>query len=66
LVGVNTNSFQLFNELSNNFRVRHPAPDWGWRRRSYGRRLLGGDGIERQVAVLDGSPAVAGGNAVSS
>jgi hypothetical protein len=34
LVGVNTNAFQLGDELSNNFRVRHPAPDWGWRRRS--------------------------------
>jgi hypothetical protein len=47
LVGINTNAFQLGDELSDNFRVRHPAPDWGWRRRSYIRRLLGGDATER-------------------
>jgi len=46
LVGVDPNSFELLDELSNNFRVRHPAPDWGWRRRSYVKRLLGSDGIE--------------------
>jgi len=46
LIGVNTNPFQFFYELSNNIRVRHPAPDWGWRRRSYVRCLLGSEGIE--------------------
>jgi hypothetical protein len=28
LVGVDSNSFELGHELANNFRVRHPAPDW--------------------------------------
>jgi len=45
VIGVNTNALQLGDELSNNFRVRHPAPDWGWRRRATGRatgsRLVG-------------------------
>jgi len=36
VIGVNTNALQLGDELSNNFRVRHPAPDWGWRRRATG------------------------------
>jgi hypothetical protein len=35
VVGINTYTFQFGDELSNYFRVRHPAPDWGWRRRSY-------------------------------
>jgi hypothetical protein len=33
VIGIDTNAFQLDDELSNYFRVRHPAPDWGWRRR---------------------------------
>jgi hypothetical protein len=33
VIGIDPNTFQLGDELSNDFRVRHPAPDWGWRRR---------------------------------
>jgi len=45
LVGIDTDSFKLVDELSNNFRVRHPAPTGAGndvlrtatvRRRSYG------------------------------
>jgi hypothetical protein len=38
VIGVYTDTFELGDELSNYFRVRHPAPDWGWRRRSSVRR----------------------------
>jgi hypothetical protein len=43
VIGIDTNPFQLGDELSSDFRVRHRAPDWVWRRRPYVQRLLGGE-----------------------
>jgi hypothetical protein len=36
---IDSNSFELCDELTNYHRVRHPAPDWGWRRRFTVQRL---------------------------
>jgi len=64
LIGVNTNALQLGDELSNNFRVRHPAPDWGWRRRATGRatgsRLVGRVVVEQKQVTSHESPPLQG------
>jgi hypothetical protein len=32
VIGIDPNAFELGDELANYVRVRHPAPDWVWRR----------------------------------
>ena len=59
LIGIDTNALQLGDELTNNFRVRHPAPDWGWRRRRYVWQLLGGEIVRRRGGQRGQTPSIA-------
>jgi len=47
VVGIDSNTFELRDELSNYFSVRHPAPDWRGLP-----RLLRNQGGQRLIARL--------------